>query len=569
MTRMCPSFIEESTPPGERKIFGRLAEIEDEWIVFHSLDVAPSNNNKRTEIDFLVVMPDLGLLCIEVKSHQRISFDGRQWSPPSITRSPFKQAQDARHALIRRFKTVRRISDGGRLPFPVGNVCIFSEAPFDASNQIGINPSELIDAKQLDAMTTWQDFRDKLRSCLLSSLRNEGIRPLAEPLSGDEMLRIAEECSPIRKRKAQSNEELMAAERTLLAKLREQQRPILRLAELNPRLLVTGPAGTGKTLIAVEIAKRLAESGRRVGLFCYNSLLGDWLQEQLAAHPNVVAGTAYKTLSKMTGIVVDQDRLSDSGYWSSDLPEAYLDKMTSSDFTEDYALDVLLVDEAQDLLPRAMLWECLMQLVRDGEQKGTWLVFGDFSNQAITGADDLQAEVKRLKKSTSLAHWELRENCRNLSLIGKTAAYLLGVAGLYDGYMRIGEDPALRKYLPYSDSDSQQVAVENEIAALIAEGFKPNDIVLLSFCAEENSLGCRLEKSGKRFSPVAKPRTGNVGYANINAFKGMERKVVIITDVDRLYDRQHERPRLFVGATRATERLRIALTSEAADLLWS
>ena len=567
MTRMCPSFIDEVTPPGEKKVFGRLEEVEDDWLVIHSLDVAPSNHNKRTEIDFLVVMPDVGLLCVEVKSHQRILFDGRRWFPSSITRSPFKQAQDAKHALIRRFRKIRGLPDNGRLPFPVGHVCIFSESPFDASDQVGINPSELIDARQLDAMRTWEEFRDKLKSSLVSSLRNEGIRPLTEPLSEDEIQRIAEECLPIRKRKVQNSDELAAAERTLLAKLREQQRPVVRLSELNPRLLVTGPAGTGKTLIAVELAKRLAESGQRVGLLCFNSLLGDWLHDELADHPNVVAGTAYKTLSRMTGVSVDRDRAADGAYWNTDLPEAYLDKMTSPDFAEDYVLDVLMVDEAQDLLPKTMLWECLMQLVRGGEQKGAWLVFGDFSNQAIADADDLPEKVERLKASAFPAHWELRENCRNLSLIGKTAAYLLGTANLYDGYMRAGEDPANRKYLPYSDSSSQRKVVEDEIAALLAEGFRADDIILLSFCAERDSLGQRLKDEGGKFCPVAKPVAGSICYANINAFKGMERKVVIITDVDRLHDRQHERPRLFVGATRATDRLRIALTSEAAEVL--
>lgn len=568
MTRMCPGFVGEDTPPGERLIFRRLAEIAENWIVIHSLDVAPSNNNKRTEIDFLVIIPDIGLLCVEVKSQRHISFDGHQWSPGTITRSPFKQAQDAKHALVRRFRKIRQIPDGGRLPFPIGQVCIFTASPFDAANRVGVNPSELIDSRQLESFDTPEEFRDKLKSSLLSSLRNAHITPLATPLTAPEIDQILRECLPIQSRKALTEEELAAADRNLHAMLREQQRPVLRLSALNPRVLVTGAAGTGKTLIAIEVAKRLAESGKRVGLLCFNRLLGDWLASQLSDRPNVVAGTAYSILSHMTGVTVDGSRTCEPGYWTNDLPEAFQDHMTTPGFADDYNLDVLLVDEAQDLLPNPMLWECLMLLVRGGAKDGSWLVFGDFTHQAITNGGDLTERVNDLISSARPAQWTLRENCRNLSLIGKTAEYLLGTdSAIYDGYLRTGEDPVCRKYLPYAGADDQARVIRQEIAALRAEGFRPDDIILLSFCAEERSIGCRLQAAGQNFGPVTRLKPGSVGYANINAFKGMERKAVIITDVDQLHDRQHERPRLFVGATRATDRLRIALTAEAANSL--
>lgn len=568
MTRMCPIFIEDGAPPGEKRIFRRLAEIEGDWVSIHSLDVAPSNHNKRTEIDFLVIIPDVGLLCIEVKSHENISFDGRQWSPQTIVRSPFKQAQDAKHALVRRFKKIRQIPEGGRLPFPIGQVCIFTASPFDATGRIGINPSELIDSRQLESLATWHELRDKLKRCLLSSLRNEHIHPLSTPLTAVEIDQILKECIPIQTRKAQSAEELAAADRDLRSMLREQQRPVLRLAELNHRLFVTGPAGTGKTLIAVEMAKRIAEGGKRVGLFCFNKLLGEWLGIQLHAHPNIVVGTAYGTLSRMTGVPINGSMASEPHYWNTDLPEAFQERMTSPDFAEDYSVDVLIIDEAQDLIPRSMLWECLMLLLHGGERNGTWLVFGDFSNQSITESHGLAERVEFLMSSARPAHWELRENCRNLSLIGRTAEYLLGIeTSIYEGYMRAGEDPEFRKYLSYSSTEEQEQLINQEIAALTAQGFKPDEMILLSFCAEENCIARRMERSGQNFSPVARSRPGCVCYASINAFKGMERQVVIITDVDRLYELRHERPRLFVGATRATDRLRIALSDEVADSL--
>ena len=126
MSRMRPAFVDDQSSPGEREMFHRLASIDGDWVVIHSLDVAPSNNNKRTEIDFLVIIPEIGLLCIEVKSQEKIEFDGERWHPESIKRSPFKQAEDAKHALVRRFKKIRNVE---RLPLPVANLSEFTGSP--------------------------------------------------------------------------------------------------------------------------------------------------------------------------------------------------------------------------------------------------------------------------------------------------------------------------------------------------------------------------------------------------------------------------------------------------------
>ncbi len=104
MAQIIPAFVDDRTPPGEREVFNLLAAGPADWVALHSLDLAPWNRELRTEIDFVVIIPDAGILCIEVKSHQRISFDGQRWSPPDIKRSPFKQAADGRYSFYRRIR---------------------------------------------------------------------------------------------------------------------------------------------------------------------------------------------------------------------------------------------------------------------------------------------------------------------------------------------------------------------------------------------------------------------------------------------------------------------------------
>ncbi len=86
------------------------------------------------------------------------------------------------------------------------------------------------------------------------------------------------------------------AEEKLLS-LTEEQYDRLDELEDNPRCLFEGAAGTGKTLLAVEYARRRARAGDSVLLVCFNRLLGAWLQEQLRGAA-VTVGTWHEVLKQ-------------------------------------------------------------------------------------------------------------------------------------------------------------------------------------------------------------------------------------------------------------------------------
>ena len=64
MARMIPSFMDDRTPIGERDVFNLLAAGPADWVALHALDLAPWNKGLRTEVDFIVIVPDAGILCI-------------------------------------------------------------------------------------------------------------------------------------------------------------------------------------------------------------------------------------------------------------------------------------------------------------------------------------------------------------------------------------------------------------------------------------------------------------------------------------------------------------------------
>jgi hypothetical protein len=59
--------------------------------------------------------------------------------------------------------------------------------------------------------------------------------------------------------------------------LTQEQYHVLDGLSENDRVLVRGGAGTGKTLLAIEEARRQARGGRRVVLFCFNRQLAAFL----------------------------------------------------------------------------------------------------------------------------------------------------------------------------------------------------------------------------------------------------------------------------------------------------
>jgi superfamily I DNA/RNA helicase len=65
-----------------------------------------------------------------------------------------------------------------------------------------------------------------------------------------------------------------------IAELSEQQYRILRYLKHKPRLAIRGPAGSGKTLLALERARDLARSGAETLLLTYNRPLADYLAQE-------------------------------------------------------------------------------------------------------------------------------------------------------------------------------------------------------------------------------------------------------------------------------------------------
>ncbi len=566
MARIIPSFMDDRVPPGERDVFNLLAAGPEDWVALHALDLAPWNKGLRTEIDFVVIAPDSGILCIEVKSHTQIGFDGQRWFPNTIKRSPFKQAADGRYALHRSLAEIAPHLKA----IPVVHACIFPRSVFDLSPNLSIQPWEIMDSRGFRTFTNGDTFCGALRLMIEQSIAADGrLWKLQHRMTPDQINSIVKACVPVQKSHPDAREEILQREEAIENVLREQQKPVLLLSARNERLIVTGGAGTGKTLIAMEVARRAAESGRRVALLCFNQLVGDWMEREVAksgpALPNLITGRAIRVMSSMTGTEIPAEP--SQTFWETELPQRLEDRLTDPDFKIDAAFDYLVVDEAQDLLARPRLWNCLMEFLDGGADKGNFAIFGDFQNQVLSERFEMLQNLEGLELLSRPARWTMMENCRNYRIVGDTAILLSGFGGdVYSAYLRSGG--GVQNYdICYYESDEDQLdQVRRWIGEFKAQGYRPSDITLLSFRTDAMSAAARLRAAGHKIFPVR--TAGNaMSNASIHSFKGMENKVIILTDVV-LGTQNFHRDMFYTGMTRATESVRILCDKNSQQTLF-
>ena len=390
------------------------------------------------------------------------------------------------------------------------------------------------------------------------------------PLPSSRIERIIEFCLPVQKHRPSAREEIKFREKHMEKLLLAQQKPVLRLAGLNERLIVFGGAGTGKTLIAIEVALCAAEQGRRVALLCFNQLVGEWMRNQVFSivetKPNLLTGRAIQVMARMAGLEIPNATSSD--YWESILPQQLEDKLTDPDFRATANFDYLVVDEAQDLLARSRLWTCLSQFLAGGLEHGRFALFGDFDNQVLTKKTMMEKNLSDLNAIAKPSHWRLTENSRNYRIVGDTAIKLSGLSNsVYSEYLRNGGGLENYDIAFYENMIEQLEILVRWLKDFKEQGYKPSEITLLSFRSDDASAAISLQEKGFKLRS-ARSAKDCTGFASVHSFKGMENKVIFLTDVV-LKDREIERHLFYTGITRATESVRVLCVNKCQSQLRS
>jgi hypothetical protein len=563
LAHLIPPDYPPGTSPGEALVFNALKApgIAPGWTVLHSLHLPEHVRQVEGEADFVVIMPALGVLCVEVKSHLRVDYIDGAWymgenAGPDY-RGPFRQAEMATRSVKKKLV--------GLLPSAAG--ILFWPAVIFTHCVPGVPAAtgdwhawQLLTSADLERHPLYQlleGIMNRARDHVARVKRARWFDPSSPrpPVSEcDEIRRILRPdvhflpaTSVIRDQRQQE-----------IRRFTDEQLIVIEgLDGANDRALIEGPAGTGKTVLAYEEARRATSIGARTALLCFNQQLASFLRDEAGALG--LRGAEISTLHALTRRIVADSGLpvsvgaDEREFWERTLPDLALSVLIE----QGPQFDVLIIDEAQDLAEPSYL--DVMDALLDGELSGgCWRMFGDFERQAIYLVQPAEAIRRILARSREVARFRLRRNCRNTP---RVAEYIVRLGGLDPGYSRVlrpddGPGGTPRTSF-YSSAEQQTELLRATIGDLVATGeLSAEDIVILSPIA--NSCAHRLAGSAGAPPLTSLPlrSTGMSAYGTVSAFKGLESPAVILTDIEEVDSLRAQRL-FYVGVSRATDHLRV------------
>jgi hypothetical protein len=302
--------------------------------------------------------------------------------------------------------------------------------------------------------------------------------------------------------------------------LTEEQERILEETELDKRKVFLGAAGTGKTFLAMEKARRLERDGKKVFLTCFNRNLARYVQTQVPA--SIVCCNFHEYLIQALqesghDIRVPDDAEEMSRFYDETLPSMAF--MLFAEQPPDTKFDGIIVDEGQDFKEDWFL--CLESMVKP---EGEFYVFADPSQDLFSGGAQSWRDLQ-------ISRHRLTRNLRNTEPISN---WLLPL--VKEGHMRPGLTGGLPvHYVPWGTPAEEKRLIEREAGRLVSQGLKPWRIVILSPNRLEHSSLCGCSKIKEwpleDFSQAGQSGEhpgGGIRFATVRSFKGLEADVVFL-----------------------------------------
>jgi len=513
---------EQINEPTERHVFDKLTGLDDEWHVFHHyqwIGGAQHGSSKRGgrarhrrydgEADFVLLHKDRGLLVLEVKGGD-LELDSGVWWRPKHDGSresldPVEQVKDNGYALSRRLK--EKVVPGVRIPWGYGIVVPHArEAIKSDIGEIGEPAGILWTEADLRDITSASE--SLCRTCNLhghvdASTVSAIVKYLAPTVS---VSRATREAALL------ADADLEAVTDRVINFTEDQVTCFARLQGTR-RAVVYGRAGTGKTLLALERARRLADEGARVLLTCSRSALATSLRfeaahghswegrrqgrpeafrynppEDIEAPPFVIE--SFKAL--LRAMVPEErrplvDALGDAAGAS---PSVTLEEVADALALDRYPFDAVVVDEGQQVLP---LWyDILEHLMLQGPDSPMY-VFAD----PLQAVASVPADGERWTPPFDMPYSSLTlsDNCRNTTpIVEKLAA--VGEFAMPPGGT---PGPAVRLREVKKPRQTLQKLID-VLESLLDDGHDPDDIAIVPL-----AVSPRLLHDGKYQNPL-KPR---------------------------------------------------------------
>ena len=514
----------------EDEMFIALSTLPDEYYVFHSFVIINNVNGMQyeSETDFIVFNPEKGIICIEAKAGQ-VKCDCGKWLYGSgIEMShggPYRKADSDKWKLQKCFKHkgLQNLWEKCKVLHAVWFPSITRvqlnniQMPSDGDRSITLTKESLSNIENdIDKI-----FNIQLPAHIETNLNQAETRKILSMVL----------CPTFDLVPAMASD--LAIKRTAFNRLLKEQSMLLNFLEEQHSAVISGVAGTGKTMIAVEKARRHAERGEKVLFICFNKKLCDFLREKYM-YENV----HYYTIDALACYLCNTS-VADYAHLEETLLERY--------YANVFPYKHIIIDEGQDFgqnrIEESNVIQILENIVLSDEIKGTFYLFYD-KNQLIQG--------RQMPKYISEADCKLTlyKNCRNTENIAITSMRPLGkdkIPKMFQGCVK-GASPDI--HIVTSKDDSLEY-LNKKLMKLMDDKYE--DIVILTCATEEQSwLSAHCIHGYYPF------KNRKIKFTTCRKFKGLEADAIVLLDVTRnTFDLGGDNLLFYVGASRAKFRLSI------------
>lgn len=515
----------------EGLIFDALASLSEDYYVFHSFRITDTREGifHESETDFVILNRTKGVICLEAKAGQ-VRYENGCWlygsGIPMHNGGPFNQAS------ANKYKLMRYISDSN-MAFVLEKCKFFHAVWFPSVSNDRLRsmtlPSEgdktLVLTKE--ALSDPEEFIDRVYALELPSR-------VQTNLSEFECKRLVREifCPQFNVFPSASFEADL--KKIVFHRLLDEQAGILDFLDEQLTAAVNGAAGTGKTMIAVEKARRHAAFGEKVLFLCFNTQLKDYLENNYARE-----FVSYYTIAGFACKICNTAR-PDYKELKSKLEDYYI----SGSFPYKH----VIIDEGQDFGSEAIEETDIIQLIHDiivdTDQGGTFYVFYD--RLQLIQAREMPKFISDL-----VCRLTLYRNCRNTENIAVTSLRPITERKprVFDGAVKGA--PAKLHFCDSVQSEHERIDVI--IDELAADGYR--DIVILTCKTEATSVLSNSVKGGRYRNKYL--------FTTCRKFKGLEADVVVLVDVDKTTFEQDNVLLFYVGTSRA--RIKLEITAVLSD----
>ena len=545
MASIFPDPISPDTDSSaERKMYSLLRDhLSDEYAVMHGCRWIGNNRDGSTregEADFIVLHPEFGALCIEVKgggirvdtsSGRELWYSiDRNGDEHQLTRSPVLQVQDSQYALRDKLRDDKRTKNyWTNTSQSVRWAVCFPDVRVSAGHSYGANLTSdlIIDGKKTgDIQRAIEDIFSHWHGKNGLNERHQpgkrGVDALVDLLAPSWQLKSLKSiiyADMIRK----------------LDKLTEDQFIVLNQLSGSKRAIVSGGAGTGKTLLAMEFASRLAQSGDKTLYVCFNRNLADWVKIQIGTTANLEVMT-------FNELVMQYAKQANLG-WSPPtdtevLFEEYLPSVLNDAVSRvNDRYDAIVVDEGQDFRP---LWWITIEDLLDSES-GKLYIFHDDNQSIYVAPSELPIKIEK--------QLPLYTNCRNTKNIHDA------FQPYTTGKTICNADPGPSVELIETGTDNIFDVLKTLLLELVAkEKVDTNEITILTSRSKNQSNwteGLELGTLTLTWDlTTAKKYRNLIGVSTIYSYKGLENTVIILSEMESA-NRELQTELAYIGISRA------------------